>query len=476
MSRSLPIGAYLFACTLMLWVVAVESAHATEISNVSASTTDNAAVINWTTDVNADGTINYGLDQNVGTVRYPKYDTKTHALVIDGLDPATTYFFRVISADEKGNRSATAGLTFTTTHNDPAQTKKIIKEIEKIEDPEELKKILEKAKEQVSDTLKPPTILGATKVFPDTTSAEILWTTDRESSSVVYLAAEGEYSAGSKDPYTITQGDPKELVTKHTVTVVGLDPTTTYHFKVLSEDQLGLIAETQDDTFKTRSILPKISNIKVSRVQENSATISWSTGDVKAKGTVEYINMRTKATKSVGDPIYTTNHSIRLADLDFGSRYQVVITATNEGGDTINSEPFSFITIRDVVEPAISKVKNESTLFPGEDTKIQTILSWETDEPAYCQAFYAQGLIRQEGDEGEALPKEPNPTTAHTQVIVGFAPATVYKFWMKCEDEAKNETQSEDFVLITPVKEKSIIDIILENFEGTFGWVKNIGK
>ena len=46
---------------------------------------------------------------------------------------------------------------------------------------------------------------------------------------------------------------------------------------------------------------------------------------------------------------------------------------------------------------------------------------------------------------------------------------------MKCTDEAGNETQSEDFVLITPVKEKSIIDIILENFEGTFGWVKNIG-
>ena len=33
---------------------------------------------------------------------------------------------------------------------------------------------------------------------------------------------------------------------------------------------------------------------------------------------------------------------------------------------------------------------------------------------------------------------------------------------------------SEDFVLFTPEKEKSIIDIILENFEGAFGWIKNI--
>ena len=59
-------------------------------------------------------------------------------------------------------------------------------------------------------------------------------------------------------------------------------------------------------------------------------------------------------------------------------------------------------------------------------------------------------------------------------MIVGFASATVYQFWMFCHDEAGNESRSEDFVLITPVKEKSIIDIILENFEGTFGWVKNI--
>jgi hypothetical protein len=79
-------------------------------------------------------------------------------------------------------------------------------------------------------------------------------------------------------------------------------------------------------------------------------------------------------------------------------------------------------------------------------------------------------------DKNESLPPELNPLTKHTQVIVGFAPATVYKFWMKCHDEAGNESQSDDFVLITPIKEKNIIDIILENFQGTFGWVNNIGK
>jgi hypothetical protein len=81
-----------------------------------------------------------------------------------------------------------------------------------------------------------------------------------------------------------------------------------------------------------------------------------------------------------------------------------------------------------------------------------------------------------DGEGDSSLPPETNPVTMHTQVIVGFASATVYKFWVVCSDPSGNESESEDFVLITPVKEKSIIDLILENFEGTFGWVKNIGK
>jgi hypothetical protein len=60
-------------------------------------------------------------------------------------------------------------------------------------------------------------------------------------------------------------------------------------------------------------------------------------------------------------------------------------------------------------------------------------------------------------------------------VITDFAPATVYQFWLNCTDEAREyRIQSENFVLFTPIQEKNIIDLILENFESTFGWVKNI--
>ena len=106
------------------------------------------------------------------------------------------------------------------------------------------------------------------------------------------------------------------------------------------------------------------------------------------------------------------------------------------------------------------------------ENKIQTIASWATDEPGLCQLYYHQGLIL--ADEPDSLPKEEDYTVKHVQVVTNFLPSTVYKFWIVCEDEAGNKARSEDFTMLTPTQEESIIDIIIKNFESTFGWVKKI--
>src|SRR5262245_43849030 len=90
---------------------AVAYAQTSEISSVTITDmTDSAATIKWTTSALSDGTINFGLDSRVGVIRDPAFDKKDHALTIDELDSATTYYFRVISADEGGNRSTTGNL------------------------------------------------------------------------------------------------------------------------------------------------------------------------------------------------------------------------------------------------------------------------------------------------------------------------------------------------------------------------------
>ena len=103
-----------------------------------------------------------------------------------------------------------------------------------------------------------------------------------------------------------------------------------------------------------------------------------------------------------------------------------------------------------------------------------TIVEWITDEPAFCTMTYREGVAG--GLDPTVIEaEEADYSEKHVEVIVEFAPATVYQFWLNCEDRAENAVQSENFVLFTPIQEKNIIDLILENFEATFGWVKNIG-
>ena len=209
------------------------------------------------------------------------------------------------------------------------------------------------------------------------------------------------------------------------------------------------------------------------KVEENAATLAWDT-TVPAKALVEYQDLTTGAQNSKGRPTLLTTHQMRIADLTLGTRYVAFVIAENGGGDRVKSQPITFITVKDTAAPLISNVTNESTLFPGGESRIQTIVEWKTDEPAFCTMTYREGVAG--GVEPTTIEAETiSYTDKHVEVIVDFAPATVYQFWLNCEDESGNARQSENFVLFTPIQEKNIIDLILENFEATFGWVKNIG-
>ena len=172
--------------------------------------------------------------------------------------------------------------------------------------------------------------------------------------------------------------------------------------------------------------------------------------------------------------MFATSHNVKIAGLRLGGRYSAIVKAENAVGDKVSSNIIFFTTVRDTAPPVISKVSSDSTLYPSADAKVQTTATWNTDEAAHCQFFYRAGL--NPNIEASGLGEEKEPRTEHVQVVVEFLPSTVYQFWIECRDNANNKAQSENFVLFTPDKEKSIIDIILQNFQGTFGWVKNIGK
>lgn len=460
---------------------------APEIDNVEiTNVTEVSATVTWTTDEESDSLINYGLSDNYGIIRDPLPDRIVHEMIVDKLDPSTTYHFRIVSIDDVGNQAISGDFTFTTaglediegielvpTVEERAIVEQVIEALRQVTTEEALKIIKEQLEIQIEGVTEDLTIIGPPQVEVFTTRAIVRWITDRPSDSSVSFISQNEYNPLSIDPYKFTQSSQDEEVIEHEVEIIGLDAFTKYHFQVSSTDELDITGKSGDFTFTTKAILPQISNLRTLKVEETSATLAWDT-TVPASTLVEYENLDTGEKRTVGDPSFITDHQLRISDLVLGTQYRATVIAENSSGDRVRSVPITFLTVRDKEPPIISNVTNESTLFPGDEVRIQTIVAWQSDEPSVCEFNYREGIAP--GVDSSVIEQEDlNPLENHVQVVTEFNPSTVYKFWIECRDPSGNLARTEDFVLFTPTKEKSIIDIIIENFEASFGWVKNIG-
>jgi len=467
-----------------------------EVSEVS----ETSVTITWQTNERADSLINYGLQPDYGIVRIPVADRTQHSITLDNLEAGRVYYFRVVSADESGNQGISADYRVQTSgtpqtgdgqgsgqaaaqgqgqgqqagdgssQSESQTVEEIIEQINEITNPQQLQEILNEVVKAIEGITEDLTIVGPPTVIPETTAAIVRWTTDREASSEVRFSPARGFDGSN---YAYSQQSTGGNTTEHEVRLIGLDPFTDYSFKVISTDTFGITGESRNFTFKTKATAPDIRNLRVVKVEENAATLAWDT-TVPAKALVEYQDQTTGEQQSVGRPTLATTHQMRLADLKLGTRYVAFVTSENSGGDRIRSQPIQFITVRDIAPPIITNVTNESTLFPGGESRIQTIIEWGTDEPAFCQMTYQEGVAG--GSDPYTIEKEQiSYNTKHVEVIVDFAPATVYQFFLVCSDQAGNTARSENFVLFTPIQEKNIIDLIIENFESTFGWLKKVG-
>ncbi len=488
MGKYLYIFTFLISVTIVTLVINTGSLFADSPPSISgvyiASSTNNAATIKWITDKSADSIVNFGKQPHYGIMRSPGFDKETHSITLDDLDASTIYHFRVSSTDEMGNQGVSGDYVFVTGGFQDIQDIQQVSSMEQqtlvgqakdvisqITDPEALKLVQDEVSDQAQDLLRPPEVIGLARAIDITsTEAKIIWATSRDTNSIVNYATEGQWGGGT---YTQTAAALEDVTKDHEVLLTGLRPATTYHFQVESEDGFGLSATGDDVTFITKSPIPTIEDVQIIKIEEDSATFAWST-DIPAAGAVIYENTVTGEIRSEGSPEFLITQTVRLTDLTLGITYTAIVRAENEQGEPSESEQITFKTIRDEEPPIISRVNNESTLYPGAETRIQTIVTWGTDEPSYCRLYYSQGLTLAE--DATEMDQNTEPSVDHVRVVTEFLPSTVYKFWVLCEDRSGNEETSEDFVLFTPEKEKSIIDIILENFEGTFGWVKNIGK
>jgi len=405
---------------------AIENHNPPTISNVSvADVTGESATVTWDTDEKTSSGVRFGIanvDENmfsdsIASKNVSEYVTK-HSVLVPGLVPATKYIFVVTSVDASGYIASSSESSFT--------------------------------------TASPSSISSIKAISTDLGEATITWQTNPATSSIV------EYGL------TTSYGEIKESSTQtksHQINLSSLNQNTVYHYRVRGKDDSGRLYASSDNTFEPKSP-PQIADVSINDISEHEAKVSFVT-NVPTTANIFYTNVQDAADNGAQASLsLASSHKLQLKNLSQGKTFSVKIVVTDEQGTGNEMNAPDITTGKDENPPRIENVKTDSALT--QSNKVQTIISWKTDEQG------STSIIYKEGSKGEVkeIRISGNLTTEHVGVLTFFKPGTVYNFRVKSVDASGNESISGAYAFLTPRKDENIIQIIINNFMEIFGWAR----
>lgn len=388
----------------------------------------------WATAVVGSSYVDYGLTLSYGTSVGREEATNSHSVTLTGLQSNTSYHYRARSIDKNGNIFVSSDLTFTT------------------------------------PTLTTPSISAVTLSDVSLTSAVVSWKTSKTASTQV------EY-ATNLDNLAYSTSEDNSPNTTHTVKLDNLVSGATYYFRVKSRDSSTsdlLISNTY--SFSTITF-PIINNVSISDISETKASINWVT-NVKTDAIVEF-----GATQALGMQQgieeSSVNHKVEIIGLTPSATYYYRVKSRDAYGNLVTSGIASFGTKSDTTGPVIKDIKTEtSTVGSGETSRVQVIISWSTDESSTSVVEYGTGLGASDSEGNKSYEKKTNEETTYNQshiiILSDLKSSTTYHFRVKSIDQSLNASSSQDYTVLTPPKEESMLQIILKSLEDTFGWVGNL--
>ncbi|MFH1657024.1 MAG: fibronectin type III domain-containing protein, partial [bacterium] len=463
------------------------------ISNIRVTNINYSSVtINWNTNEDTDTFVEYGTTKNYEQGYLGSYDNTTkHSLNLTSLSPGTTYYFRALGKDSSGNLSrsgqqsfATLAMEVGTSEEVPAEEKGTVKSILdnlskvaieslQLNSNSSLASISNALEETAQRINKPPLIAGDNPLIEVGSDwARITWVTDKKSNSIVAYVEDENYDLNKDDAYADINGDPDEQVTAHTVTLNNLKTETTYHFQVRSKSPLGDWAKSSDKTFTTLSLLPQISRARLVAISETSVTLQWNT-NLPTQTKIDVIDASTGAKTIKEDNNYLKEHQLTIDNLDISTDYSLQIFSTDEQSNESSSEILSFSTTLSLEPSIISQVRINTALIPGKVERVQAIISWKTNKPATSRVLYEEGAGR-----GDVLGGSTSLDSAlefdHIVITTAFKPGKVYRFRVESVDAFGNVSISRDYTILTPKPKESVLDLIINNFEQTFGFLNRL--
>jgi len=482
------------------------------ISNIAVTNiTLNSATITWRTDEDATSFIEYGKTASYGST-YGQWEfTTSHSVRLINLEPETLYNFRVLSSDDSANLSYSTNKEFSTipgteweeagadvdqtpevtpggeadeTNIAEEATKRAIEFINRIFPEVSLNEFGPTQFQNINSlrdlaTFVPPPILsGEPRTEIGGTEAIVSWTTDVDANSLVAISPEDRYSPDAGEPYIQIVGDSENLTREHEVRIYNLLPNTVYHYQIRSKGNIGPTTESRDFTFRTGLEEFEITSYFPEVINGESAVFKWVTNK-EASSVIRYIPYRGGAlavdeAKTLSDDTLSVIHEITVRDFEAGVLYDVEVSSRDADGNLALETITGFSTSEDDLPPIIQYIKANSTIFFDESDKIQTIISWTTNEPSTSRVYYQEGVQGSEVELSESTNLSLNYTREHVMVISDFKPGTVYSFRVESIDSGGNESLSKVNTFMTAKKRESIIQIILDILVNTFSWIKKI--
>jgi hypothetical protein len=475
------------------------------ITNVNTQTLNTGSVeVTWDTDEEATSFVEYGLNENYGTT-YGSWGTSTsHSLALINLKEDTNYYYRALSSDSWGNLAYSEEGTFYTGEGEPPLT-----EEEELEEEEEVdpgiiidasQKVLDfirrlfpqvalndlgsnpiddiNSLEDITNFIPMPILSGEPRVEIGATQVSVFWQTDVDANSLVALAPEESYRAGAEEPYRQIVGNSEEMTIAHEVTLYNLEPGTTYHYQLRSKSEIGPLATSRDYTFTTNLEEIKITSFFTTIVDDQTAIFKWVTNKEADSG-IKYAPyhgnvLAVDESKTLKDNTQAVIHELKIENLVGGTFYDVEIVSMDMVGNVASESLARFSTREDDLPPILSNIKTDSTVFLDRSNKTQTIISWLSNEPSTSRVYYQEGVHGGTEDLNESTDLNTNYTKEHVMVVTKFKPGIVYSFRIESIDSGGNVVISSPHTFMTAKKKESIIQIIMNILENTFGWMKKL--
>jgi len=235
------------------------------------------------------------------------------------------------------------------------------------------------------------------------------------------------------------------------------------------------MAQSRDFTFRTQSELIQVTNYTVELISPEQAIFKWVT-NIESDSTIRYTPYRNsilandEARTKYVDTI-TNIHEMDINNLEAGIIYKVELISKDADGNQTNETIDNFSTASDDLPPVITQVQTRSAISPGKNTKVQTIVTWVTNELSTSKVYFQEGIARTEEELKEQTNPENSYTKKHVAVITKFDPGKVYSFRVESTDSGENRAISKIYTILTPRQQESVFQVIMKNLEEIFGWV-----